>query len=245
MDILSEVLGTAENISTPIFILRTLVVGILLYIEGRFLPHRSGGQFAGYDFTFFWMMGGITAGPLFEPKISVVNTVAIILVLYTLHYLISYAIVKSRAFAKLVTGEAVPLIVGGKVLRQNLRKNLLPLELLLSELRTVDAPNLSEIEAATFETSGHISVLKRSDHSLVTAQDLNISTTGGGFPVLLINDGKIVTANLYRTGHDKDWLHNQLQQRGIADAKAVYVAMIDSAGTLYCSRKESDKMQSS
>lgn len=238
MEILSEVFGAAEHISTTIFFLRTLVVGILLYLEGRFLPHRSGGQFAGYDFTFFWMMGGITAGPLFEPKISVVNTVAIIAVLYILHYLISYAIVKNRAFAKLLIGEAVPLIAGGQVLRHNLQKNLLPLELLLSELRTVDAPNLNEIEAATFETSGHISVLKKSDHSPVTAQDINISTSGGGFPVLLINDGKIVTTNLYKTGHDEDWLHNQLQQQGIEEAKAVYVAMLDSAGTLYCSRKK-------
>ncbi|SDD72300.1 YetF domain-containing protein [Sporomusa acidovorans] len=244
MNILSEVLGAAEHISTTTFFLRTLVVGILLYLEGRFLPHRSGGQFAGYDFTFFWMMGGITAGPLFEPKISVVNTVAIIVVLYLLHYLISYAIVKNRAFAKLLVGEAVPLISAGKVLRHNLKKNLLPLELLLSELRTVDAPNLNEIEAAAFETNGHISVLKKADHSPVTVQDLNIATSGGGFPVLLINDGKVVTTNLYKTGHDEKWLHNQLQQKGIDNANAVYVAMIDSTGTLYCSCKDNSNIQS-
>lgn len=237
MDLFTEVFGAVETISTPIFVLRTLVVGIILYMESRFLPHRSGGQIAGYDFTFFWMMGGITAGPLFEAKISVINTIAVIVVLYALHYLISYVIVKNRAVANLVIGEAVPLIAGGKVLRQNLKKNLLPLEILLSELRTVDAPNLNEIEMAILETNGHVSVLKKSEFSPVTAQDINIHPSGGGFPVLLINDGKLVTANLRKLGYDENWLCDQLRQQKISDVSEVYVAMLDSTSKLYCSRR--------
>jgi len=238
LDLFTEVFGAVETISATTFLLRTLVVGILLYVESRFLPHRSGGQIAGYDFTFFWMMGGITAGPLFESKISVINTVAVIVVLYALHYLFSYAIVKNRAFARLIIGEAVPLIVRGKVLRQNLKKNLLPLEILLSELRTVDAPNLNEIEEAILETNGHVSVMKKSQYSPVTAQDLNISTSGGSFPVLLINDGKLVTANLCKSGYDENWLLNQLRKQGMTDVGEVYVAMLDSNGILYCSQKK-------
>jgi len=235
LELLKEVFGTAEKIGPLAFALRTLVVGILLYLEGKVLPHRSGGQFAGYDFAFFWMMGGITAAPLFEPKINFINTVVVIIVIYLLHYLISYLAVKNRLFAKFVLGKAVPLIVGGKLLRPNMAKAFLPLELLLSDLRTVDAPNLNEVEAAVLETSGHVSVLKKADYQPVTPKDLNIPTTGGGLPILLVNEGRIVGENLRELGYDAKWLKEQLLKKGVAEIKDVYAAMVDSSGELYYS----------
>ena len=69
MDFIRDVLGSTTTLSPFGFALRSVLVGFLLWAEGKFLPHRSGGQFAGYDFAFFWMMGGVTAAPLFEPKL--------------------------------------------------------------------------------------------------------------------------------------------------------------------------------
>jgi uncharacterized membrane protein YcaP (DUF421 family) len=235
LELLKEVFGSAEKISPFVFALRTIVVGFLLYMEGRVLPHRSGGQFAGYDFTFFWMMGGITAAPLFEAKINFLNTVVVIIVIYLLHYLISFLAVNNRTFARFVLGKSVPLISGGRLLRPNLAKTFIPLELLMSDLRTVDAPNLNEIEAAVLETSGHVSVLKKSDHQPVTPKDLKIATMGGGLPTLLINDGKLVKENLKELGYDEKWIQDQLLKKGIPEIKDVYAAMIDASGELYYS----------
>lgn len=237
MELLKDVFGSVQEISPFIFALRSIAVGILLYIEGKVLPLRSGGQFAGYDFVFFWMMGGITAAPLFEAKISFINTVVIVAVIYTLHYLISYIAVKNRTFARIVLGKSVPLISGGKILRPNMAKTFFPLELLLSDMRSIDAPNISEIETAVFETSGHVSVLKKSDYQPVTPKDLNIQTMGGGLPTLLINDGKIVKENLKVLGYNEEWLKNQLFKKGITNMKDVYAAMIDSSSELYYSLK--------
>lgn len=237
MELLKDIFGTAEKISPLIFVLRTLIVGIMLYVEGKVLPHRSGGQYAGYDFAFFWMMGGLTAAPLFEPKISIINTVVVVTVIYLMHYLISYIAVKNRTFARYVLGQAVPLISKGQILRRNMAKNFIPLELLLSELRTVDAPNLNEVEAAVLETSGHVSVLKKSDYQPVTPKDINIQTVGGGLPTILINEGKIINENLQGLGYDEKWLKEQLLQQGISDIKDVYVVQIDFAGELYYSIK--------
>ena len=235
MELLKEIFGTAEEISPFVFALRSIAVGILLYGEGKVLPYRSGGQFAGYDFAFFWMMGGITAAPLFEAKISFINTTVIIIVIYILHYLISYIAVKNRAFAKVVMGKSIPLISGGKILRSNMSKAFFPLELLLSDMRSIDAPNISEVEAAILETSGHVSVLKKSDYQHVTPKDLNIETMGGGLPTLLINEGMIVEENLKELGYDEKWLNDELLKKGITSIKDVYAALIDSTGELYYS----------
>jgi uncharacterized membrane protein YcaP (DUF421 family) len=174
MELLKDIFGTAQQISPFVFALRSIIVGFLLYAEGKVLPHRSRGQFAGYDFTFFWMMGGITAAPLFEAKISFINTVVIVVVLYSLHYLISYIAVKNRTIAKVVMGEPIPLITNGKIIRPNMAKAFFPLELLLSDMRSVDCPNISEVESAILETSGHVSILKKSDYQPVTPKDLDI-----------------------------------------------------------------------
>ena len=236
-NLLNDIFGTAKEISPGIFALRTIVVGVMLYIEGRVLPHRSGGPLAGYDFVFFWMMGGLTAAPLFEAKISILNTVVVVTVIYLLHYLISYLAVTNRTFARLVMGQAVPIISGGKILRHNLARNYLPLELLLSDLRTVDAPNLSEVEFAVLETNGHISVLKKSDYQPVTPKDLNIATGRSGLPAILVNDGKVIIENLAQLGYDEKWLKNELMKKGITDIQEMYVATLDSAGELYYSVK--------
>ena len=235
MELLKNIFGSAEHISPFVFALRSIAAGFLLYFEGKVLPRRSAGQFAAYDFVFFWMMGGITAAPLFEAKISFNNTIVIIIVLYSLHYFISYIAVKNRFFAELVLGKSVPLILGGKILRHNMARVLFPLELLLSDMRSVDAANISEVEAAILETSGHVSVLKKSNYQSVTPKDLNIQTMGGGIPTLLINDGKLVEKNLKELGYDKKWLKDQLLKKGITNISDVYAAMIDSSGELYYS----------
>jgi uncharacterized membrane protein YcaP (DUF421 family) len=235
MEILKEVFGSVEKISPFIFAIRTIFVGFLLFLEGKVLPHRAGGQFAGYDFAFFWMMGGVTAAPLFEPKISFVNTIAIIITIYILHYLISYIAVKNRTFANVVFGKAITLVSGGKLIRTNMAKAFFPLELLLSDMRNVDVPNINDAEAVVLETSGHVSVLKKSDNQPVTPKDLNIQTMGGGLPTMIINDGKIVEVNLVELGYDEKWLKDELLKKGILNVKDVYAALIDSSGELYYS----------
>jgi uncharacterized membrane protein YcaP (DUF421 family) len=235
MELLKEVFGSVEKISPFIFAIRTIFVGFLLFFEGKVLPHRAGGQFAGYDFAFFWMMGGVTAAPLFEPKISFVNTTAIIITIYILHYLISYIAVKNRTFAKVVFGKSITLVSGGKILRHNMAKAFFPLELLLSDMRSADVPNINEAEAVVLETSGHVSVLKKSDSQPVTPKDLNIQTMGGGFPTVLINEGKIVENNLTELGYDEKWLKDELLKKGVLNIKDVYAALIDSSGELYYS----------
>ncbi len=237
MESIGGILGTTSELSAFGFAIRTILVGILLWAEGKVLPHRSGGQFAGYDFAFFWMMGGVTASPLFDSKLNFVNTITIIIIIYLVHYLVSYLAVKNRTFARYLIGQPVVVMSGGKVIRQNMSRAPLPLEMLLSELRVSDAPNINEVEAAVMETSGHISVLKKADAQPATPAELNFPPPPGGLPALLINDGVVVRENLHKIGQNESWLMKELRENGIARAEDVYVALIDPAGVFHCSAK--------
>lgn len=235
---LEGIWNSVEKLAPLGFVARTLIVGLMLYIAGRLLPNRSGGQYAGYDFTFFWMMGGLIASPLFDSKISFINTITAATTIFVLHYLISFIAVKSRPFAEIVFGKAEVLISRGQILKKGMLKSLFPIELLLSQLREVDSPNIAEVDTAILETSGHISVLKKSNHLPVTPADLNITVVEGGLPVILVNDGKVIKDNLVFIGHDKEWLMGELNKLGVMDVRNVYLAVIDGTGEIYCSLSE-------
>ncbi|ADU27221.1 YetF domain-containing protein [Ethanoligenens harbinense] len=230
--------NSTQDLNVWGFAIRTLIVGAMLYVASRFLPHRSGGQYAGFDFTFFWMMGGLIASPLFDSKISFTNTIMTAATIYLMHYLISFIAVKSRTFARVVFGKEEILISKGQIQRKNMMKSLFPIELLLAGLREVDAPNIDEVDTAMLETSGRVSVLKKTDHIPVTPADLNIPVTGGGLPKVLINDGKIIDQNLEEIGHDRNWLIGELNQQGAMDAEDIYLATIDETGKVYCSLRK-------
>jgi uncharacterized membrane protein YcaP (DUF421 family) len=232
---LEGIWNSTQDLTILGFAARTLIVGVLLYIASRFLPHRSGGQYAGYDFTFFWMMGGLIASPLFDSKISFTNTITAVITIYLMHYLISFIAVKSRTFARVVFGKEEVLIWKGQIQKKNMLKSLFPLELLLSQLREIDAPNILEVDTAILETNGRVSVLKKTGHTPVTPSDLNIPVARSGLPSILVNDGQIVGKNLEAIGHNKKWLMGELNKLGAMDVKDVYLATIDNTGKIYCS----------
>ena len=236
------ILNSTEQLNTLGFIVRTLIVGLMLYIASRFLPKRSGGQYAGFDFTFFWMMGGLIASPLFDSKINFINTITAAITIYLMHYLVSFLAVKSRTFAKIVFGKEKVLITKGQIQKKRMKRALFPIELLLAQLREMDVSNIAEVDTAILETSGRVSVLKKSDHLPVTPADLNIPVVEAGLPAILVNDGKVIDYNLKAINHDMLWLTKELRKQGAADIENVYLATIDGAGKLYCSLNEKKGM---
>ena len=235
MEDLASIFGSTQKLSETGFLIRTLSVGVILYFASRFLPRRSGGQYAGYDFAFFWMMGGLVASPLFDSKIGFDSVLIAATTIYILHYSISYIVVKSRTMSRIIGGMAIPLVMNGKVIRPNMKKALFPLELLLSGIRQADAPNLAEVEVAILETNGSVSVLKKTDVQPVTPKDLKINTVETGLPVLLINEGQVLKENLRKLGHNRKWLEGELQKYGVLNVKDVYMASLDGTGQLYYS----------
>ena len=235
MEDLASIFGSTQKLSSAGFLARTLAVGVILYFASRYLPRRAGGQYAAYDFAFFWMMGGLVASPLFDSKISFAYVLTAIATIYFWHYLLSYIVVKSRTMARILGGTAIPLVLGGKILRQNMKKAFFPLELLLSGIRQADAPNLAEVEAAVLETSGNLSVMKKPNFQPATPKELKISTVESGLPVILIDDGRVVKENLNKLGYTRQWLENELRKYGVLNVKDVYLATLDGTGQLYYS----------
>lgn len=216
-----------------LFVLRTLGVGLLLYTMSRYLPRRSGGGLAAYDFVFFWMMGGLAVAPLYDLRIRLVDTVVAVTTIYIAHHVLSRLAVADRRWATLLSGKPIPVIERGFIRKGGMERALLPLEMLLTELRLAGAGRVSQVETAIMETTGHLSIVKKTDHQPVTAGDVQKAGTDNPLPLVVVADGKVVKHNLNKLGVTEEWLRSQLEAVNAPAPADIYAAIWEGSGPVY------------
>jgi len=121
----------------------------------------------------------------------------------------------------------------GIILRSNMLDCHVTLDNLLGQLRLKGAHNLSEIDSIVFEPYGKISVIKKPEALPLTRKQMNLPSKMVALPTILIYDGKIDEENLHEMGLDHEWLIEKLMEKGIINSKDVFLAMLESDGTVY------------
>ena len=77
------------------------------------------------------------------------------------------------------------------------------------------------------------------EESLHKLEQLGLDVQDNVFlPIILINDGRVLTDNLRQTGRDDRWLAQELHRQGIARSQDVFLLSVDQHGTVVCLRKE-------
>ena len=131
------------------------------------------------------------------------------------------------------------VIVDGKLRQETMRRNRLTLDELFEQLRGQGITDLSDVKYAVLETNGRLSVLPRSPLQPVTPEQLGLDVQDNVFlPIILINDGRVLTDNLRQAGRDDRWLAQELHRQGIARSQDVFLLSVDQHGTVVCLRKE-------
>lgn len=232
-----DVFGTVESISIIGFTLRTFVVGIIVFLVGRFIPKRAIYQLTAFDFVLVWILGALTVAPLLDGSISFTYIIVPLLTLFFLHYIFILLSHKSRKLSLFFNGKPIILIDNGKIIRKNLKKHFINIDLLLTELRIKNIFDISEVKYTILEPNGHFSIIKKESHNPVTPIDLNLNSKPVYIPLVIINDGKLLEANLKKADINVTWLMNNLAMYNINDVSNVFLATIDFSKKLYVSKK--------
>ena len=216
-----------------VVIIRGLIAFFTLLIFTRLLGKQELSQL-----TFFDYINGITIGSIAASLTTDLNnrafTVWMGLATWTgAVFLLHIITLKSRYVAKYLDGEPTIVIMNGKLMKAAMRKMRYRTSELMAQLRTKNIFDISQVEFAILETSGLLSVLKKSSYEPVTREDLYIPTKYIGLSVELISDGKIIDQNLKQIKLDRYWLEDQLKSREIHDPSEVFLAVIDTQGNLY------------
>lgn len=233
-----KIFGVIKNITLFGYVIRTFLVGVIVFLVGRYILKRSINQLTAYDFVLIWILGALTVAPLLDGEVSFTYTIVPLITLFFWHYIISLVSLKNRKVSLFFNGKPIILIDNGKIIKENLKKHFINIDLLLSELRIKNIFDISEVKYVVLETNGHLSIIKKENLRPVTPTDLKLTAKPSDLPLVIINDGKLFEDNLTKSGVDKNWLMNNLSMYNVSDISSIYLATIDKSKGLYVSKKD-------
>jgi uncharacterized membrane protein YcaP (DUF421 family) len=222
---------------------QTTLIFLTLLILTRLLDKTQVGQLTLYEYV-----SGITIGSLAatiassEPE-KVWSDYYDLLLFVALTYIVSVCTMKSRPFRTLIEGSPSIIIENGRIIKENMKSLRFDLDELNALLRGKDIVDISEVQYAILETTGEMSIIKKSAFQPLTKSDMNIHLTDPTFPVEIIMDGEIIEENLKKQNLTHTWLTEQLKLRNIKSASNIMYAVIDSKGQLFISAKGSNQSQ--
>ncbi|WP_347158120.1 DUF421 domain-containing protein [Pontibacter chitinilyticus] len=147
-------------------LLRIVVVGTLTY-GGIVLLLRVSGKrtllsMNAFDFIVTVAMGSAFGRILTAKHVSLAEALVTFALLISLQYSISWLETRSKKFSRFVTGEPTLLYYQGRFLEKEMKKQRVRKAEMLSAARAKKLDNLDQVEAIILETSGSLSVIKKS-----------------------------------------------------------------------------------
>lgn len=220
----------SKNLSVFALALRAVILYIALIIATRMMGHRQVGILSGHNYLVAAGIVSLAAIRMLNPESSLTSGILIVFVYAFINLFLSYLDLK---WPKAIDRKPTILMKNGVILRENMLDCHVTLDNLLGQLRLKGAHNLSEIDSIVLEPNGKISVIKKPEALPLTRKQMNLPPKMVALPTTLIYDGKIDEKNLHKMGLDHKWLIEKLMEKGIIDPKDIFLAMIESDGTVY------------
>lgn len=222
----------SKNLSTFALIIRSVIIYIALIIATRLMGHRQVGILSGHNYLVAAGIVSLAAVRMINPESSLTSGIVIIFVYTFVNVFLSYLDIK---WPRLVDRHATILMKGGIILKENMLDCHVTLDNLLGQIRLKGVHNLSEIDTVILEPYGKINVIKKPEALPLTRKQMNLPHKISALPSILVYDGKIEEKNLSALGLDHDWLIAKLNEKGNLNLKDVFLAMLESDGTVYIS----------
>lgn len=220
-----------------IVVIRTLILYGVVVIALRLMGKSEIGQLQPYELVVILMISDLAAIPSQNVGIPLLNGIIPILVLLLTSLTLAWISLKSEKARVIICGAPSILIQRGKIIESELRRNSYNLTDLLEELRIRNFPNIADVEFAVLETNGQLSVFPKSQKRPVIPEDFHIETKFEGLPMAIILDGKLNHNNLQQSDKDLNWLTEELEKHSIDKIEKVFLASLDSSGSLFVQAK--------
>ena len=221
-----------------IAVARSIILYLVIVIGIRLLGKHQVSELEPTEFVLALIIADVASVPMQDFGIPLLTGIIPIITLLCLSMILSILSMKSLRFRALLTGVPSILIRDGKLDQKELRRTRMTLDEILEEMRLQGHTDLSDIRYAVLETNGQLSLLPYAKEKPPVAKDLKVSVDEPGLPLVLINDGRLISANLKRRGLSKAWLEKQLHKHSVSDIKEVFLLTVDDKNRTYFIRKE-------
>ncbi len=157
-------------------VFRSVVMFFVSLVAVRITGKRSIGQLAPFDLVVIIIIGSVAALPLEEEQIDMLHGIVPIVVLTGLQYLLALVNMHWRAAEKVTQGLSTPIVVDGKVMQGNLKRERVSEADMHILLREAGADKVEDLALAVLEPTGKVSIVKKAQAQPVTPQDMDLMT---------------------------------------------------------------------
>lgn len=195
-----------------------------LFVFNQVLGKTHFSKLTPFEFIAVLVLGDMVGNAVYQPDVKMTHILFGIFVWGMLIYAIAWWSQKSKRVRSLFEGEPSIVIRRGQLYYEEMSRNMLDLDQLLSMLRQQGYFSLREIEYAILETNGALSVMPKRPYGPPTRGDLSLHGAGGMLPITLILDGRLQSDNLGRASLSEQWLKEQLASQGFDSYQGVLYA---------------------
>jgi len=221
-----------------ILFVRSVVTYFSLVMLARIMGRKQISQLTYFDYVVGITIGSIASVASLDKSVNMYEGLFCIIIWSVLTILISEITLKNIKLRLLIDSEPLLIIDKGKVIYKNMKKARYNIGDLLMQLRVKDIFYITNVEIAILEPDGKLSVLKKSEHTTLTIEDMNIIKSKTGMMVDLILDGNILSSHLQQIQKNEEWVIAQLKARDIHDIKDVVFAGIQADEQIYIVTKD-------
>ena len=143
------------------FVLRGVVVYVFLLVFLRLTGKRQTGQYEPFDLILLLILSNAVQNSMNAGDNSLVGGLVSAATLIGCHVVLAQLTFRYAWMARLIDGTPQVLVQQGQVNAQLMRKELLSTDDLEAALRASGCLHLHEVERATIETNGQITVVLR------------------------------------------------------------------------------------
>lgn len=141
-------------------ILRGSVMYIALFAMLRIILKRQTGTLGMTDLLLITLLADASQNAMAGEYKSIPDGIVLVATIIFWNYLFDWLSFKSDWFARLIEPSPLPLIKNGRMLRRNMRQELITEDELMMQLRQQGLDEVSEVKEAYIESDGRISVIK-------------------------------------------------------------------------------------
>ena len=186
--------------------LLSLVFVINVSGKGNLAPASASDQVQNY------VLGGIIGGVIYNPSISILQFINILLIWVILVLTQKWLKTNNMFLKKMVDGEPTTVIKRGKINVEVTRKSGLSANDLAFKLRSQGIYSIKNVKRAVIEQNGQLIVVLTGDEN-------------PKYPI--ITDGKVQINSLESMDKTEEWLMSTLKEMGYKDIKNIFLAEYD------------------
>ncbi|MBP2652146.1 MAG: hypothetical protein H6Q74_2971 [Firmicutes bacterium] len=187
---------------------------------------RHVGEMSAADFAVSVTAGTVAGVGIADSRIEVGRVLIALGLLGLVQLVLSWISLKSRSVYKKIGAESVVLIEDGQIIKANLRKVRLTIEMLLQLLREKGVFDITEVELAVLEATGRLSVLKKAEFLPLKPSQVDICVAGNSILYPVIVEGKLEEKALSGLGCTEEQI-KALRRQCNDTIDEIFVAFMD------------------